>query len=228
MLTRKLDSPVGVLRDDDDIIFLDRSGKLFAFVLEYLRTGHLSSVPDYLYDAVVAELDYLAIVFVEDGGVSDETLLDLMSDVRERQRDEVNPALYLAKPAQKIILAVQKDLMADASAGQLVRGRGSVVFVFRTVPMQLRKFESASRLLDGAVSFLVQNASNDKAWPYEVQKWVKQPFIDSRGVNRSWDPSDPCDDKQLSFVPVDGGQFFVCQVLRKPSQTSGKGKWPSS
>lgn len=74
------ESRVGVARDVDGAIFVDRNPKLFAAVLDYFRGDELPR--DASRARVLAELRYYGVEGVLDAGVSDVSLRETLAAVQ--------------------------------------------------------------------------------------------------------------------------------------------------
>lgn len=140
MLSRMVSSDVGAVRDDTGAYFLDRSGRLFELVLEYLRTGKLHKGKH--AEALKDELSYYAIegVGVLLSEVSDKTLRDRI----EAQRGEI--LHKYANATQEVVRLVLEDFASCVEAGgfhpygngfQRTKA-GGPVFINRTMPSELR------------------------------------------------------------------------------------------
>jgi hypothetical protein len=61
LVSHDVEGKIPAKRDKDGYIWIDRNGRIFEVVLEYLRTGHLFVPGDLSYDQVEAELDFYQI-----------------------------------------------------------------------------------------------------------------------------------------------------------------------
>lgn len=133
MLTRVARTNVGVTRDSKGNILIDRSGRLFEYVLEYLRTGKLVMPPKnaHLRKAVEEELRFFAIRGLA-GEVSDTVLEEMVAAAKE---DKVANLLGKYPTAvEQMIRTILGDLYSRAEGGLLTHGYGGVVFLCGTRP----------------------------------------------------------------------------------------------
>jgi len=61
MLENDKEGKIPAVRDDDDFIFIDRNGRVFEVILDYLRTGKLIVPPTLSQQQVALELDFYQI-----------------------------------------------------------------------------------------------------------------------------------------------------------------------
>lgn len=116
LLSRLLTTQVGVTRDSVGAFFIDRNGRLFEHVLDFLRTGRLVTGPDRA--ATLEELAYFAI----DGAqseVSDDSLRELLVS------NENSLLRKYEETTQMVVRTVLEELHGRVSSGQYEpRGRG--------------------------------------------------------------------------------------------------------
>ena len=173
MLTRLATTSLGVARDAKGHIFIDRSGRLFEYVLEYLRTGKLRLSPKdaHLRQAVHEELRFFAIRGLA-GDVSDALLEDLLGAARQ---EKVADLLQKYKAAvEQIVTAVLEDLHGRAEAGLLSRGYGGVVFICGEMPAKFQQ-PSRSGSWDGRAA--IRGSSPAECWQATVSDIVKAFFV---------------------------------------------------
>ncbi len=139
MLTRMLATDVNVARDETGALFLDRSGRLFELVLEFLRTGRTDLLEERMQRAFEEELAFYCITG-EAGEVSDAALRAAI-----RNRNELRVAQTMEeypKQAEFVIRHLLVDLQIRADEGALTT-QSELPIVF--VAEQLDEREEVSR-----------------------------------------------------------------------------------
>lgn len=137
MLSAMVKSDVGAIRDADGAYFIDRNGRMFEHVLDYLRTGKLRIAKE----QVESELNYYAIsgigVMLEE--ISDKTLVEQIED----QQCEI--LHKYEKETKQVVEAVLQDLAETVRDGGFQRGpqwrgykrvakKGPPVFINKRAP----------------------------------------------------------------------------------------------
>jgi hypothetical protein len=232
MFSRMFESSVGVKRDPKGRVFIDRSGELFVFVLEYLRTGQLLSMPEQLRKAVEEEMRFFCITMEEvDTDVSDADLQAMVAAARQHKLDEINPVLLLPETSQRMAELVVGDLLRMAHKGTLRTGHGNIVFICGTasaklvdwallqklpLPAMAESEEALQRGTDEAISLVL--AGEREALPAEVKHF----FARLPRLTKSNDD----EQTEIVFEVVRGVKpetfHVLCENLKRYLQTEKK------
>ena len=228
LFSRMFSSPLGVQRDRKGRIFIDRSGALFAYVLDFLRTGQFLSLPSHLRRAVEEEMLFYSIPLEEsDTVISDSVLASLVASVAQQHHDLANPVLQRPDLSEHMAQLVLVDLLHLAQRGLLRTGLGNVVFVCTSLssrlivphfvhhlPSSLQNPDDLAAAAEKAADMLVSKQEVNHLLPPEVRRFYVPPPELTKTPTLSSSPSSSSSSAMITALASPAQSDIVFEVVR--------------